>query len=235
MRINKFLAEAGVGSRRFCDKLIQDGKVFVNGRRIGLGTDVDEHQDKVAVDGKLVFKKETNLYYMLNKPKGYVCTVSDDLGRKTVMDLLPKDKGRLYPVGRLDYDTEGMLIFTNDGALCDRLTHPRNEISKTYSVKLESAIKEQELAKLKAGVEIEPNVIVKAISVHILSVKKEESKLEITIMEGKNRQIRKMFEAIDKEVAFLKRIKIGEMKMTGLDRGKCRPLSAKEIEYLKTM
>ncbi|MEG1519850.1 MAG: pseudouridine synthase, partial [Clostridia bacterium] len=201
------MAESGVGSRRFCDKLIQEGKVFVNGRRIGLGVDVDPITDKIAVDGKQVFKKENDLYYMLNKPKGYVCTVSDDLGRRTVMDLMPKDKGRLYPIGRLDYDTEGMLIFTNDGELCDRLTHPRNEISKTYSVRVDGLINETALAKLKGGVEIEPNVVVRAIAVHIVSANKEESKIEMTIMEGKNRQVRNMLAAVDKEVTFLKRIK----------------------------
>ena len=235
MRVNKFLAEAGVGSRRFCDKLIQDGKVFVNGQRIKLGIDVDKVRDKVTVDGKQVFKKAENVYYMLNKPKGYVCTVSDDLGRRTVMDLLPEDKGRLYPVGRLDYETEGMLIITNDGDMCERLTHPRNEVPKTYAVRMDGMFTDDHMSKLKAGVEIEPNVVVRAITVRITSASKIESKIEITIMEGKNRQVRRMLECVDKEVTFLKRIKIGDLKMTALDRGKCRALREREIEYLKNI
>ena len=235
MRVNKFLAEAGVGSRRYCDKLVEDGKVFVNGQRIKVGTDVDKIRDKVTVDGKQVFKKAQNIYYMLNKPKGYVCTVSDDLGRRTVMDLLPTDQGRLYPVGRLDYETEGMLIVTNDGDMCERLTHPRNEVPKTYAVRIDGIFNETHISKLKAGVEIEPNVVVRAISLRVISSSKEESKIEVTIMEGKNRQVRRMLEVVDKEVTFLKRVKIGDLKMTGLDRGKCRVLREREIEYLKNI
>ncbi len=235
MRINKFLADAGISSRRGADKLIAEGKVFVNGKRVSMGVDVDAVRDKVTVDGKQVGRRQELVYLMLHKPKGCVCTVSDDLGRKTIMDLLPKGLGRLYPVGRLDYDTEGMLIITNDGELCDRLTHPRNEISKCYLTRLDGLITDQDMAKLKAGVEIEDGLVVKAVSVRPIEVSKAESKVEISINEGKNRQIRRMFEAIGKNVTFLKRIKIGDLKMTGLDRGKFRKLTLKEIEYLKNV
>lgn len=235
MRINKYLAEAGVASRRAADKLIQDKQVKINGRIAKLGDDVSPKNDDVIVAGKKIGTREKKVYYMLNKPKGYVCTVSDDVGRHTIMELLPKNVGRLYPVGRLDYNTEGLLIVTNDGALCDRLTHPRNEVSKTYSVRVEGLVTDQEINKLRSGVEIMPHIVVKAISVHPISLQKNESKLDVTIREGKNRQVRRMFEAIDHEVIFLKRIKIGDLRISKVNRGSCRPLTDSEIDYLKNI
>ena len=234
MRINKYLVQCGIGSRRFCDKLIEDGKVLVNGKRCTLGQDVDERRDSVSVDGKKIALVEKKLYYIMNKPKGYVCTVKDDLGRKTVMDLLPKTASRVVPVGRLDYDSEGLLIFTNDGDLVNRLTHPRNEVPKTYVIKVEGQVTEQMLNKLRNGVEIDGK-LTKKCNLHIVSVDDKFTKLSITITEGRNRQVRRMFEAVGKEVVFLKRIKIGDLGLTGLDRGKCRPLSKYEIEYLKNI
>ena len=147
MRINKFLAECGVASRRGCDQLISAGKVTVNGKRASVGDDVSE-QDEILVEGKPVSHKAVHSYYMMNKPKGYVCTVKDDKDRKTVMDLLPEGAGRVYPVGRLDYDTEGLLILTDDGDLAFRLTHPKNEIPKTYLVRIEGTIGDKELNRL---------------------------------------------------------------------------------------
>ncbi len=234
MRINKFLVQCGIGSRRFCDKLIEEGKVSVNGKPCSLGQDVDERRDSVTVEGKKIAMVQKNLYYIMNKPKGYVCTVKDDLGRKTVMDLLPKTASRVVPVGRLDYDSEGLLIFTNDGDLVNRLTHPRNEIPKTYVIKVEGTVTEQMLNKLRNGVEIDGKLTSKC-NLHVVSTDEKYTKLSITITEGRNRQVRKMFEAVGKEVVFLKRIKIGELGLTGLDRGKCRPLSKYEIEYLKNL
>ena len=136
MRINKYLAERGVASRRVCDKIIADGKVMLNGRIAKVGDDVREG-DEVIYEGAVISKMPTYRYLMMNKPKGYVCTVEDDRDRKTVMQLLPEGQGRLYPVGRLDYDTEGLLLLTNDGDLTFRLTHPKNEIPKTYLVREE--------------------------------------------------------------------------------------------------
>lgn len=234
MRINKFLVQCSVGSRRFCDKLIEESKVFVNGKRAALGQDIDERRDSVSVEGKKIFLVEKNLYYIMNKPKGYVCTVKDDLGRKTVMDLLPKTASRVVPVGRLDYDSEGLLIFTNDGDLVNRLTHPRHEIPKTYLIKVEGTVTEQMLNKLRNGVEIDGK-LTKKCNLHIVSIDEKYTKMSITITEGRNRQVRRMLEAVGKEVVFLKRIKIGELGLTGLDRGKCRPLSKYEIDYLKNL
>lgn len=234
MRINKFLAEAGVCSRRGADKLIEDGKVFVNGKRAQQGQDVGEN-DVVEANGKVVAKTEKLQYFMLNKPKGCISSVSDDKGRKTVMDFMPKNVGRLYPVGRLDYDSEGLLIITNDGNLTERLTHPRNEVHKTYLVKVEGSLTGDDLNRIRTGVEIEPNVLARAVNLKPLELTKTYGKFEITIKEGKNREIRRMFEAIGHEVQFLKRIKIGELKLSGLNRGEYRKLTEREIDYLKNL
>lgn len=231
MRINKYLAECGVASRRQCDKLIEDGAVKINGKPCTLGQEVEDG-DSVTVNGKRIIRTEKREYYIMNKPKGYVCTVSDDKGRKTVMELLPKKAGRVFPVGRLDYATEGLLILTNDGDLSFRLTHPKNEIPKTYMAKIEGGVSEHELDKLRCGVEIDGKRTGKC-NVHITEDSKEFTKVVLTITEGRNRQVRRMFEAIGKNVEFLKRIKIGDLTLRGLDRGQCRSLTKQEIEYLK--
>lgn len=234
MRINKFLAESGVCSRRSADKLIEDGQVKVNGKVCVIGQDVDEFSDNILVNGKKVTLSDTFDYYIMNKPKGYLCTVKDDRGRKTVMDLLPPNVKRVVPVGRLDYDSEGLLIFTNDGDLTFKLTHPKNEIPKTYLVKTERPVSESDISKLKQGVIID-GVKTKKCSVRFIESTKTGSKLHITITEGKNRQIRKMIEAIGNSVDFLKRIKIGDLTLSGLDRGETRKLTAGEIEYLRML
>ena len=234
MRINKFLAEQGVASRRGSDKLIEEGKVTVNGVRVKAGADVSP-TDVVEVDGKILSHKVKYEYYMLNKPKGCVCTVSDDKGRKTVMDLLPSGAGRVFPVGRLDYDTEGMLILTNDGELAYRLTVPKNEIPKTYLVRIEGTITDVQLNRLRAGIEIEKGVVTKKCRVNVIKTDKNYTKLHLVLTEGKNREIRKMFEAVGKNIDFLKRIKIGELTLTGLDRGAVRKLSREEVFYLQNL
>ena len=155
MRINKYLAECGVASRRASDKLIEEGKVKVNGRICTLGDEITPGKDSVTVAGQSVLPVAKYDYYMMNKPKGYVCTVKDDKDRKTVMSLLPNNNKRIFPVGRLDYDSEGLLILTNDGDLTFRLTHPRNEIPKTYLVKIEGVVTDEQLSHLRAGVVIE--------------------------------------------------------------------------------
>ena len=235
MRINKFLAECGVGSRRSCDGLINEGAVKVNGKVCQLGAEIDEYHDLVTVNGKTVSNASKKYeYYMLNKPKGYVCTVKDDKDRKTVMELLPVTKSRLYPVGRLDYDSEGLLIMTNDGDLTFRLTHPKNEIPKTYTVKIEGTVNENQLDALRAGTVIDGHKTSKA-NIKIMESAKDFTKLAVTITEGKNRQIRKMFETLNKEVIFLKRVKIGNLSLTGLNRGECRKLRKEEVDYLKNL
>ena len=232
MRLNKFLAAAGVASRRECDKLIASGHVTVNGNTASLGLEVSG-EDEVFVNGNRVVIKK-NEYYILNKPKGYICSVSDEKGRKTVIDLMPVNVGRIYPVGRLDYDSEGLLILTTDGELAQHLTHPSNTVSKTYLVKIEGTITETVLNPIRSGIEID-GYITKKCKAHIVETNKEYTKIHITLTEGKNREIRKMFGAIGKEVTLLKRIKIGELSLRGLDRGAYRKLNKQEIAYLMNL
>ena len=231
MRINKYLADCGVASRRGADKLILDGVVKINGRICKIGDEVDVTKDYVSVNGKTISIIKKYDYYIMNKPKGYVCTVKDDKGRKTVLDLLPIKNKRIFPVGRLDYDTEGLLILTNDGDLTYKLTHPKNEITKTYLVKTENPIKEEDVIKLRNGVIID-GVKTKKCQVKVIENEKNYTKLHITITEGRNRQIRKMIEAVGSNVDFLKRIKIGDFTLSGLNRGEVRKLSPQEINYL---
>ena len=233
MRINKYLAESGVASRRASDAMIEERRVLINGKTATLGSEVEDG-DTVTVDGSIVRPVKKYSYYMLNKPKGYVTTVKDDKGRKTVMDLLPKKGDRLYPVGRLDYDTEGLLIITNDGELAQRLTHPVNEVPKTYVAKIEGVLTENMLARLRGGVEVD-GVRTKKSAVRVVDETKTETKVSVTITEGRNRQVRKMFEAVGKEVIFLKRVKIGDLALRGLNRGEYRPLTKEEIYYLKNV
>ena len=232
MRLNKFLAAAGVASRRECDKLIADGKVSVNGKTAALGLEVNP-DDEVSVNGnKVVLQK--NEYYLLNKPKGYICSVSDEKGRKTVMDLMPSNVGRIYPVGRLDYDSEGLLIMTTDGELAQKLMHPSNEVPKTYLVKIEGVLTEADLNPIRSGIEID-GYVTKKSKAHIVETNKAFTKVHVTITEGKNREIRKMFAAIGKEVMLLKRIKIGEINLRGLDRCAYRMLTVAEVAYLNSI
>lgn len=233
MRLNKFLASCGVASRRDCDELIKQGKVSVNGVIASLGMEVGE-DDEVCVDGNKVALKK-NEYYILNKPKGYLSTVSDDKGRKTVLDLMSANVGRIYPVGRLDYDSEGLLILTTDGELAQRLTHPSNEVPKTYLVKIEGTMTEADLNPIRSGIEIEGGYVTKKCKAHIVQTHRDYTKIHITITEGKNREIRKMFAAIGREVQLLKRIKVGELTLRGLDRGAWRKLSKQEVAYLNSL
>lgn len=232
MRINKYLAQCGVASRRECDRLIAEGKVTVNGRPAGLGDDVNDG-DNIKVEGRPVSVKK-NEYYLLHKPKGYLCTVSDDKGRKTVMDILGDGIGRVYPVGRLDYDSEGLLILTTDGELAQHLTHPSNEVPKTYLVKVEGRLTEADLNPIRSGIEID-GYVTKKCRTHIVETNKDYTKVELVLREGKNREIRKMFAAIGREVTLLKRTKVGELTLRGLDRGAFRKLTPAEVEYLKSI
>ena len=233
MRINKYLAQCGVASRRDCDRIISEGRVTLNGRVCGLGDDVADG-DTVKVDGKQVAIKK-NEYYLLHKPKGYLSTVSDDKGRKTVMDILGSGVGRVYPVGRLDYDSEGLLILTTDGELAQHLTHPSNEVPKTYLVKVEGRLTEDDLNPIRSGIEIEGGYVTKKCRAHIVETNRDFTRVEMVLREGKNREIRKMFAAIGKEGMLLKRTKVGELTLRGLERGSFRKLSPAEVEYLKSI
>lgn len=234
MRINKFLAERGIASRRHADKMIEEGRVKINGVVAALGSAVED-TDVVTVDGQTITVKEKKeLYYVMNKPKGYLTTAADDRGRKTVMELLPHDISRVYPVGRLDYETEGLLILTNDGELAYRLMHPKSEIPKTYLVRVEGTMTEKDLNPLRSGIELD-GVMTKKCKAHIVETHKLYTKVHVTITEGKNRQVRRMFEAIGRTVDFLKRIKIGNLSLSGLDRGEVRELTEEEVLYLKNL
>lgn len=238
MRINRYLAECGLASRRKCEKFVTDGMVTVNGKTVtDLSAQVGE-RDVVTVGGKRVRPVAKHVYLVMNKPKGCVTTVSDDKGRRTVMDIVRKDypDTRLFPVGRLDYDTEGMLILTTDGDLCNRLTHPRSEIEKVYSARVEGEVTEAELDKLRAGVELDGKRTGKCRTTLVGYDKRtKQTTVEIAIREGMNREVRRMFEAIGKNVAFLKRVAIGDLRLRGVDRGSYRKLTPEEVDYLKNV
>lgn len=232
MRINKYLAQAGVASRRKVEEFILAGKVKVNGKVTrDLSTDIKD-TDIVYFENRPVKASSNYVYYKLNKPKGYVTTVDDDKDRKTVMDLLRGIHTRVYPVGRLDYDTEGLLLFTNDGDLTNVLTRPSSEVKKTYIAHIESGITKEEIKTLTSGVEID-GYKTKPCSIEAIELSQTLSKLQVTITEGKNRQIRKMFESVGKNVIFLRRTQIGEIRLGGLSRGEYAPLNAKELKYLR--
>lgn len=230
-RLQKFLAEAGVASRRKCEEYILQGKVEVNGKIVTeLGTKVTSN-DIVKYNGKIVKPEEEKVYILLNKPIGYVTTAHEQFGRDKVLDLVKINK-RIVPVGRLDMYTSGALILTNDGELVNKLTHPKNEIEKTYNVTLKGKVIEQEINQLKKGVLIDEDYLTKPAKVKILKIDEERniSRIQIIIHEGKNRQIRKMCEAIDKKVLSLHRSKIGNIDVKDLKLGQWRFLSLQEIE-----
>ncbi len=233
MRLNKFLADCGIASRRACDKLIAEGKVKVNGKVAQVGCMVEEDVDRIEVVGKRLEPKKRDYYIVLHKPKGYVTTSNDEFGRKTVMDLIDI-KTRLYPVGRLDYDTEGLLILTNDGYTANKLTHPSHEIDKVYIARISGELTRSEIAQLEQGVMVDGVKTAPAV-VQVMSGDEHHTRVKITIHEGRNRQVKKMFEAVGREVEFLKRTSVGKVKLGGLSRGKYRFCTPKEIDYLKNL
>lgn len=231
MRLNKFLSNSGVASRRKCDQLILDGKVFVNGKQVvELGTQINEKKDKIMVEGMIVKLPSSFVYIKLNKPKGYTCTSSDEKGRKTIYDLIDC-KERLFSIGRLDYDTEGLIILTNDGDFANKVAHPKYQIDKEYRVTCEGEIKESELAVMRKGVVIDGERMPSA-KVEKLSFENGFTKLSVVIYEGQNRQVRRMFEAIGHAIKLLKRIRIGEVKLGGLNRGEYKDLTEDELNCL---
>ncbi|HHX02296.1 MAG TPA: rRNA pseudouridine synthase [Firmicutes bacterium] len=232
-RLQKVMARAGVASRRACEQLILAGRVTVNGKVVReLGTKVDLSHDSVAVDGKLVGVPERYVYYILHKPRGFLTTVSDDRGRKTVMQLLKSVPERIFPVGRLDYDSEGLLILTNDGQLANRLMHPRYQVRKFYLVKVANEVTASDVEKLRTGVELEDGITSPAY-VQLLAAGPKESLLKIGIREGRNRQIRRMCQALDFKVKRLIRTQIGPVKLGNLAAGAYRRLTEQEIGKLK--
>lgn len=235
MRINKYISSCGVASRRKAEEYILEGLVKVNGQVVtNLSTNIDETKDVVTLNDQKISLKSEFVYYMLNKPKGYVTTMSDEKNRKSVVDLVSNIDNRVYPVGRLDYESEGLLFLTNDGDLTHKLTHPSFGIEKKYIVKIEGPTKESELAVLRAGVVID-GVRFGKCKAELLSFENNISRIEITLTEGKNREIRRMFEAINREVIFLKRIQMAGIKLGGLKRGETRKLTQYEVEWLKAL
>ena len=233
IRLQKFLAEAGIASRRKSEELITQGKIMLNGKIVTeLGTKVNPVEDKIIYNGKEVKIKDEHVYILLNKPIGYVTTVKDQFQRDSVLDLV-KVKQRLVPVGRLDMYTSGALILTNDGDFVYKVTHPKHEIEKTYTVTIKDLIKEDEVEILKNGVEID-GYKTKPAKVKILKTDEEKnfSRLEIVIHEGKNRQIRKMCEAIGHKVLALHRSKIAGIGVKDIPLGKWRYLTKQEIEKI---
>ena len=228
-RLQKVIAQAGVASRRKAEELITEGKVKVNGKVVTeLGTKVSD-KDQIEVENNII-EKEIKEYYLLNKPRGVVTTTQDDKNRKTVVDLIPTN-ARIYPVGRLDYDTTGALLLTNDGDFANILMHPKHEVTKVYIAKIKGLIKGEQINKLKDGVEIEPGVVVKGERVKLKKTdsKSNTSMVQITITEGKNHQVKKMFEAVGFEVVKLKREKIAFFDLKDLHSGEYRKLTPKEV------
>lgn len=234
-RLQKVIAQAGIASRRHAEQLIKDGRVHVNGKAVTeLGTKVSAVKDRITVDGKPL-KRETKKYYiLLNKPKGYVTTMADPQGRKTVADLVKAIPARLHPVGRLDYDTEGLLLMTNDGDLTNALTHPKHEIKKTYAVRVAGVPKTSDLELLSRGVELMDGLTAPA-EVAMIDIIDGNAILEITIHEGRNRQVRRMCEKIGCPVIRLKRKRLAFLTLDKVARGRYRHLTAQEINGLKKL
>lgn len=234
MRLQKYIAEAQIASRRKAEEMILDGRVSVNGKIITeLGTKVESDSDVVTVDGKEIHICEKLVYIMLNKPEGCVTTVKDQFNRKSVMDYVSDVKERIYPVGRLDYDTSGLLIMTNDGEMTYRLTHPKHNVDKTYIAHVDRKPDERDMEKFTKGIVIDGR---KTAEAEIKIIKEGKlTELEIKIREGRNRQVRKMCAAINCNVVKLKRIATGKLELGELEKGKYRYLDEKEILYLKSL
>ena len=231
-RLQKIIANSGYCSRRKAEEYIQNRKVKVNGEVISELGYKASYEDYIEVNGTPINKKEEKVYYLLNKPRGVVTTASDDKGRKTVVDLIKTDK-RIYPVGRLDYDTTGIILLTNDGELTNLLTHPKNEVEKVYVAKIEGLITKEDLKRLCSGVMIDGFKTGKA-KAKILKIDKRNnsSVVELIIHEGKNHQVKKMFEAIGFKVLKLKRESIAFLTLDGVKSGSYRELSVKEVKKL---
>ncbi|MBR6801704.1 MAG: rRNA pseudouridine synthase [Eubacteriaceae bacterium] len=234
MRINKYLAGCGVASRRKCEEYILQGRIAVNGNLVTeLATEVNEHKDKVTMDGKLLSYENEAVYYMLNKPKGVISAANSRYGEKTVVDLIEDEENRIYPIGRLDKDTTGLIFLTNDGSLAYKLTHPRFEREKVYEAIIKGKIDIDDINKLKKGIMSEDEKLV-ASNVRLVKMIKGNSLVHITLREGKKRQVRRMCRAIGHPVVELKRISEGGIELGNLEEGQYRKLTRNEVRKLLT-
>jgi len=234
MRINKFLAQAGLGSRRSCEQLVLENKIKVNGKIISdLATDIDPQNDIVEYKNKKIRFSSNKIYLMLNKPIGYLVTADDPFERKTVFDLLPKFKEHVFPIGRLDKNSEGLLLLTNDGDFAQKVTHPSKKLPKTYLVKAKGRIYFRQLRELREGVQLEDGKTLPA-KVFIKSYNKAQNltKIRMVIFEGKNQQIRRMLKAVGSSVIELKRVQIGEINIGKMPIGEWRYLKEKEVRSI---
>lgn len=234
VRLQKYMADLGIASRRKSEQMIADGMVKVNGRTAAIGDKVNPKRDKVTVRGRKIAAgaKAKRYYIMLNKPRGYVTTMSDEMGRKCVAELVKDIPARIYPVGRLDRDSEGLLLMTNDGEFANRVTHPSKHVYKVYRVTVRPAINEEQLVEMSSGMVIDGK---KTAPAEVRVVQREEGRcvLEIILREGRNRQIRKMCEQLGLEVPRLKRIAVGQVKLGGLKSGAWRELTKDEVHRLQ--
>jgi pseudouridine synthase len=233
IRLNKFLSQAGLASRREADRMIEQGRIRVNGKVVSqLGCKIDDEKDRVEVDGRQLKKEEGFVYLMLNKPRGYLVTLEDPFQRPTIIKLLPRLKKRIFPVGRLDYDSEGLLLLTNDGKLASRLTHPRYEVKKIYLIKVKGDPELAKLGRLERGIFLEGRKTAPA-RIERLGRSSKSTLLSVEIHEGRKRELRFMFRSIGHEVVRLKRIGFAGLKLGKLKRGEWRFLTPKETEMLK--
>jgi pseudouridine synthase len=237
VRLQKILSAAGIASRRAAEELIREGRVMVNGKTVTeLGTTADFERDDVRVDGRRLRGRERHRYILLNKPRGYVTTRADPQRRATVLDLLKGVRERVYPVGRLDFESAGLLILTNDGDLAARLTHPRHHVERGYEVRVRGVPDERALSRLERGVIIEGRKTAPARAMLLHTVRSnagQQALLGITVREGRNRQVRKMCEAIGHPVVRLRRVRIGPIADDQLKEGSFRDLTAKEVQALR--
>ncbi len=235
MRLNRFLASCGVASRRKCDGLIKAGRVKIDGKVVtALSTTVSPDKDRIEFDGKVLRLPGNEIFILLNKPKGYLSTVADGRGRPTVMDLIPSFSERLYPVGRLDLNSEGLLLLTNSGKIAFRLTHPKYGIEKVYLAEVKGVPDKQDLNQFEKGLLLEAGWTAPA-KVEIVWVDRNRSQLKITLHEGRKRQVRYMCEAIGHRVTSLRRIQFGNLKLGNIELGKWRRLTSQEIDSLRKL
>lgn len=231
VRLQKYLSECGVASRRKSEDLIAAGKVKVNGKPAAIGDKINPARDTVTVAGRKIVKSKTHTYIMLHKPRGFITTLSDEMGRKCVAQLIEDVGTRVYPVGRLDRDSEGMLLLTDDGDFANAMTHPTKHVPKTYRVTVRPSVSEEQITALTTGIEIDGRMTMPS-EVRVLERREGRVVLEIIIYEGRNRQIRKMCEALGLEVARLKRTQIGSVKLGMLKQGDWRNLTDDEVHKL---